>query len=138
MTGSNIQSQFTDAPCVTQLTAGQLAQLMVILLWKILNGNTPMTGADIQDLINSSPCVAQLMPGQKQQVMIELLWLIYITGGGGGGSPIALEGDNFCFSGAVPNQVLKIKNITTGLANRIDTKNTDPTVTLNIDDGSAC
>lgn len=59
-------------------------------------------------------------------------------GGGGGGGAVLASGDNFCFSGVVPNQVLKLKNTTTGLSNRIDTVNTDPTVAINISDGSAC
>lgn len=96
-----------------------------------------MTAGDIQDLLNNSACIANLMPGQIQVLKAQLLWLIYITGGGGPGA-VALEGDNFCFSGAIPNQELKIKNIDTGLANRIDTVNTDPTVAISLSDGSAC
>jgi hypothetical protein len=136
MTATEIQTQFTDAPCVTRLTGGQLEQLMVVLLWKILSGDVPMTSGDIQDLLNASPCVNNLMPGQKQQLIVELLWEISV--GVGGGGDVQASGVNFCFSGLAPNQVLKIKNLTTGLANRLDTSNTDPTVTLDIDDGSAC
>lgn len=95
-----------------------------------------MTAADIQDLFSDAPCVTNLAPGQQQQLQTILLWLI--SGGGGGGGTVAGEGDNFCFSGVAPNQVLKIKNITTGLANRIDAVDTDPTVHLDLADGSAC
>lgn len=56
----------------------------------------------------------------------------------GGAGAVALEGENFCITGTAPNQVLKIKNVTTGLANRIDTVNADPDVTARFDDGSAC
>lgn len=137
MTAADIQTQFDDAPCVTQLMGGQWSQLEVILLWKILNGDVPMSAADIQDLLNASPCVANLLPGQKQQLIIELLWE-WLQGGGGGGGAVAIEGDNFCFSGAAPNQVLKIKNADTGLANEILTVGLDPNPTVSFENGSAC
>lgn len=59
-------------------------------------------------------------------------------GGGGGGGIVQSSGVNFCFTGAAPNQVFKLKNLTTALANRLDTANTDPTVQINIADGDAC
>lgn len=68
-------------------------------------------------------------------MLVEQLCLL---SGGGGGGVAALEGDNYCFQGIAPNLVLKIKNLDTGLANRIDTVNTDPTVDIKLSDGSAC
>ena len=60
------------------------------------------------------------------------------TGGGGGGGGINTTGENYCFQGTSPNQVFKIINLDTGLANRIDTKFADPNQDVMVQDGSAC
>ena len=74
MTQAEIQTVVTSSPCVAGLLAGQLEQLKVILLWRLLSGAIPMTQTDIQTLFTSSPCVADLTAGQLQQLQVMLLW----------------------------------------------------------------
>lgn len=57
---------------------------------------------------------------------------------GGGTGDVLSSGENFCFSGVSPNQILKIKNIDTGLANRIDMEGINDEQSLLFEDGSAC
>lgn len=96
-----------------------------------------MTGGDIQDLMNDSACIAGLTAGQNEVIQTQLLWLIFLGGGGGTGA-VCLEGDNYCFSGTCPNQVFKVKNLDTGLANRLDTIGADGLQTITTDVGSSC
>jgi len=140
MTGDDIRSTIADGPCIGNVMEGQLQWLQTILLWKIFNGgDVAMTGGDIQDLLNDSACIANLTAGQIQWIQTQLLWNIFITGGGGGGGGvIALEGDNFCYSGVVPNQVFKLKNLDTGAANRLDARNADPEQIVEIQPQSSC
>lgn len=56
----------------------------------------------------------------------------------GGSGDVASVGVNYCFTGTAPNQVLKIKNTTTGLANRVDMSGADGVQTMDFADGSAC
>jgi len=93
---------------------------------------------DVDSLRTESRCLSCSVSSDRELLAMLVEQLCAIANGGGGGGGGSAEGVNYCFSGLSPNQVLKIKNVTTGLANRIDTKNTDPTVALNIDDGSAC
>ena len=60
------------------------------------------------------------------------------TGGGGGGGGINTTGVNYCFQGTSPNQTFKLINLTTGLANQVDTINANPDQTIQLQDGSAC
>jgi len=139
VTADDIRSTIADGPCIGNTTEGQLQWLQTILLWKILNGDVVMTGGDIQDLLNDSACIANLTAGQLQWIQTQLLWDIFITGGGGGGGGgVAIEGANFCFSGVVPNQVFKLKNLDTGAANRLDTRKADPDQIVEVQDQSSC
>lgn len=65
-------------------------------------------------------------------------WRLAASVGGGGAGTVATEGENYCFSGPIPNQILKVKNIDTGLANRVDTVGADNDVGWKLGDGSAC
>jgi hypothetical protein len=59
------------------------------------------------------------------------------TGGGIiviGGS-VNAEGTNYIFTGSAPNQVLRIKNTDTGLANRIDTVGVDGVQSVSLENG---
>ena len=114
---------------------GQLEWLKVILLWKILNGDTPMTASDIQDLLDSSPCVTNLSAGQIQ--WIQTILLFNIEQGGGGGGDVGSCGDNYYFEGTSPNQIFKLKNPDTGLANRIDAAGVDGVQTIDVQESSA-
>lgn len=66
-------------------------------------------------------------PGRWRQIL-----------GGGGTGIVCAEGLNYCFTGACPNQVLKIKNLDTGLANAIHTIGADGDQTIELDVGTSC
>lgn len=136
MTLSEIQTEFTDSPCVSTLTTGQLLWLAVKLLWNNTQGSsTPMTLSDIQNQFDESPCVGTLAQGQLEALAVMLL---FDGGGGGGGGAVAASGDNFCYSGVAPNQILKIKNLDTGDANRLDAVGADGSQTLELDVSTPC
>ncbi len=52
-----------------------------------------------------------------------------------GGGDTAVEGLNYIFTGSAPNQVLRIKNLDTALANRIDTVGADGLQAVQLQDG---
>lgn len=85
-----------------------------------------------------SGCFNCLTTYQLQLVQAQMLCNIQAAGGGGGAGAVAAEGDNFCFTGTAPSQVLRIKNTDTGLGNRIDTFGADGAVSLSYGDGVAC
>lgn len=91
MTAAEIAEQFDASPCVGNLTRGQLLWLVVLLLWRNVEGDVPMTASDIQDLFDTSPCVGNLTEGQLEQLSIMLLF--DGGGGGGGGTNHLLQGD---------------------------------------------
>lgn len=84
-------------------------------------------------------------PTMRDALILELLSISAGMGGGGGiggvggfGGGAAGGGLNFCFTGAVPNQILKLKNLETGLANQIDSTGVDGVQSVVLQDGSAC
>lgn len=58
--------------------------------------------------------------------------------GGGGSGTVAAEGANYCITGTAPNQVFRLKNLDTGLANRIDSAGADGDQGVATEPGSAC
>lgn len=68
--------------------------------------------------------------------------LISRPGTGGGditiiaGGDLSVEGSNYIFTGTPPNQILKIKNQDTLLANRIDMIGADGSQTMTYADGT--
>lgn len=136
MTSAEVQTQLNDAACLSCLTSFQLRQVQAALLWQQLNPGVPMTAADVEATLSDASCLGCRTQFQIELIIAELLW--EINQGGGGSGDVASGGTNYCFSGAAPNQVLKIKNTTTGLANRVDMSGADGAQGLDYSDGSAC
>lgn len=57
---------------------------------------------------------------------------------GGMTEEVCIEGDNVCFGGDCPDQVLGIKNEDTGLFNRIDVVGADGDQTIQLGEGEVC
>lgn len=85
-----------------------------------------------------SGCFNCLSPYQLHLVQAQMLCNIQAAGGGGGGGDVAAEGDNYCITGTAPSQVLRIKNLDTGLANSIHMQGADGDQGLSYGDGVAC
>jgi hypothetical protein len=99
-----------------------------------------MADVSLQAVLNASRCWNQC--ASYKQLLAAAAYSQFLIqnagGGGGGGGAVAALGENYCFTGVNPTQVLKIGNLDTGLANRIDTVGADPVVDIRVDDGSAC
>ena len=97
-----------------------------------------MAQCDITSILEDGACFACLTDYQLELVQAQLLCDILAAGGGGGSGSVAAEGDNYCFTGFSGTQVLKLKNIDTSAANRIDAVGADPIQTIEVQPESAC
>lgn len=98
-----------------------------------------MASCNVNSLLADAACFNCLTPYQLGLVQAQLLCNIEAAGGGGGGGgAVAAEGANYCITGTAPTQVFKLKNLDTGLANRIDAVGADGVQTTQVDVGSAC
>ena len=134
------QAILDQSKCWTQCaTEKQLLGALAYLTGQVLLVLDPMADVNLQSVLDASRCWTQCATGKQLLGMQAYLqFVIENGGGGGGGGGVALLGENYCFTGTNPNQILKIGNITTGSANRVDIKFDDPDQTLLISDKSSC
>lgn len=97
-----------------------------------------MAVCNLTDILEDGACFSCLTNYQLELVQAQLLCDILAAGGGGGGGSVAAEGTNYCITGTAPNQVLRIKNTDTGLANAIHADGVDGAQGTHLDDGVAC
>jgi hypothetical protein len=109
--------------------------IILELLWFIQGGT--MTKAQLLQAAYTDGFTG-VEPVMRDALILELLFQILSGGGGGGGGNVFGLGANYGFCGAFPSQVLMIKNLDTGLLNRIDTVGADPVVGPKFGDGSTC
>lgn len=97
-------------------------------------------GCSIEELMDESRCLAcSVTEKDLLAMLVGQLCVLNTTGGGGGGSgDVAASGTNFCFTGAAPNQVFKLKNLDTAAANRIDAVGAGDERSVAVDVSSSC
>lgn len=110
-------------------------QALVLELLKLASGTSMTRNALL--LAAQADGFTGLTPDRWEALVLELLNIIS-GGSGGGGGPVQSSGLNFCVSGVAPNQIFKLRNLDTGLANRLDASGADGVQQIDIQDGSAC
>jgi len=133
----DVQSLRDDASCLACAVSSHDLLAMAVVIACAINQGTPMA-CDVETLRSESRCLSCSVSSDRELLAMLVEQLCALSGGGGGGGVVAVSGENFCFTGALGSQVLKIKNTTTGLANRVNTVNPDGTQAISLDDGSAC
>ena len=133
----DVQTLRDDAACLACAVSAHDLLAMAVVISCAINEGTPMA-CDIETLRNESRCLSCSVGNDRELLAMLVEQLCVLSGGGGGGGVVLAEGDNFCFSGVSPNQVLKLKNTTTGLANRLDSSGVDGVQQIDIANGSAC
>lgn len=139
----NVQEVLDDGRCYaecadTKLLLGSLVSIGC----QILNASDPMALCDVQSVLDEGRCYAcasseKELLGQLVNLFCQIL-VIGGGGGGGGGGAVSGDGVNYAFVGAFGTQILKLKNLDTGLCNRIDSVGADGMQAVDADPGTAC
>lgn len=137
----NVQEVLDDGRCYAACSDTKtLLGALVSIGCQILTASDPMALCDVQTVLDEGRCYS-CASSEKELLgqLVNLFCQILVTGGGGGGGgAIAGDGENYAFTGMPGSQILKLKNLDTGLCNRIDVVGPDRFQTVAPDIGSPC